>query len=309
MSHFITAESDYVGLMLGSVVDIKSTVQLAGVSYKEELLGAYLITEIVHFAEGDGGYFCQFTAIPASVKSLPTPDVPLPIAQPQMATVISNDDPKKQGRVQVRMNWQINGMKTSWVRVLSPDAGGSDKVSSNRGFVFIPEVGDQVMVAFRYNDPNRPYIQGSLFNGTNGGGGGADNNVKSLTTRSGVAVTLDDSKGSATIVDPSGSIVVLNGDNTISIKSADKITFESKEIEIKGNEKVKIEGTTEVYIKGEKAKLEGTTEVEVTSTTKAGVTAPSTKVEGTAEVAINGATVNVDGTAMTNVKGGLLNLN
>ena len=309
LSHFITAESDYVGLMLGSVVDIKSTIQLAGVSYKEELLGTYFITEIIHFAEGDGHYSCQFTAIPASVKSLPTPDVPLPIAQPQMATVISNDDPKKQGRVQVRMNWQINGMKSSWVRVLSPDAGGSDKVSSNRGFVFIPEVGDQVMVAFRYNDPNRPYIQGSLFNGTNGGGGGADNNVKSLTTRSGVAVTLDDSKGSATIVDPSGSIVVLNGDNTISIKSADKITFESKEIEIKGNEKVKIEGTTEVYIKGEKTKMEGTTEVKVESSTKAGVTAPSTKVEGTAEVAINGATINVDGTTITNVKGGLLNLN
>ena len=63
MSHFITAESDYVGLMLGSVVDIKSTVQVAGVSYKEELLGAYLITEIVHLAEGDGGYSCQFLSL------------------------------------------------------------------------------------------------------------------------------------------------------------------------------------------------------------------------------------------------------
>ena len=54
-------------------------------------------------------------------------------------------------------------MKTSWIRVLTPDAGSSGKVSSNRGFVFIPEKGDQVMIGFHYNDPNRPYVQGSLF--------------------------------------------------------------------------------------------------------------------------------------------------
>jgi len=38
--------------------------------------------------------------------------------------------------------------------------------------VFIPEKGDQVLVGFRYNNPNRPFVLGSLFNGKNGGGGG-----------------------------------------------------------------------------------------------------------------------------------------
>ena len=82
MSHFINGgRSDYVGLMLGSDRGIKKH-RSSGRRFPamEELLGAYLITEIVHFAEGDGGYSCQFTAIPASVKLLPTPDVPLPVA-------------------------------------------------------------------------------------------------------------------------------------------------------------------------------------------------------------------------------------
>ena len=83
---------------------------------------------------------------------------------------MSNDDPKKKGRVQVKMNWQSGDMKTSWIRVMTPDAGSSDSVSSNRGMVFIPEKGDQVLVGFRHNNPNRPFVFGSLFNGKSGGG-------------------------------------------------------------------------------------------------------------------------------------------
>lgn len=226
MSHYITAESDHVGLVLGSVVEIKSAIQILGNKYIEEGIGTYFITEITHYADGDDdAYHCQFTGIPASVKTLPTPNVPLPVAQPQMATVISNEDPKKQGRVQVKMNWQINGMKSSWLRVLSPDAGNSDKVASNRGFVFIPEKGDQVMVAFRYNDPNRPYVQGSIFNGTNAGGGGDSNKTKSLTTRSGAMVSLDDSKGSITVKDPGGNTVFLDGSGAVEITAINSISL------------------------------------------------------------------------------------
>ncbi len=311
MSHFITAESDYVGLMLGSIVDIKSTVQVAGVSYKEELLGAYLITEIVHFAEGDGGYSCQFTAIPASVRSLPTPDVPLPIAQPQMATVISNDDPKKQGRVQVRMNWQVNGMKTSWVRVLSPDAGGSEKVSSNRGFVFIPEVGDQVMVAFRYNDPNRPYIQGSLFNGTNGGGGGADNNVKSLTTRSGVAVTLDDSKGSVLIKDKAGNSYAADGAGNIKIESSQTITFTCKDssITLKEDGNILLDGKI-LTLNGKDSISLNSKAIDSTAAETNTMNGNDVTVQGNVTATLSGTSkTDVDSMGITSVSGTLVKLN
>src|SRR3712207_8017737 len=44
------------------------------------------------------------------------PDVPLPVAHTQQAVVVSNEDPKKLGRVQVKMNWQSGSMQTSWIR-------------------------------------------------------------------------------------------------------------------------------------------------------------------------------------------------
>lgn len=50
------------------------------------------------------------------------------------------------------------------------------------------------MVAFRYDDPNRPFVLGSLFHGKSGTGGGSSNKTKSLTTRSGCTITLDDEK-------------------------------------------------------------------------------------------------------------------
>ena len=90
------------------------------------------------------------------------------------------------------MNWQTDGMQTSWVRVMTPDGGSSSDVRSNRGFVFIPEVGDQVLLGFRHGDPARPYVMGSLFNGTTGGGGLEDNHKKSLITKSGYTLSFND---------------------------------------------------------------------------------------------------------------------
>lgn len=319
MSHYITAECDYVGLMLGSVVTIKSTVQIAGVGYKEEILGSYVIIDITHFGEEHDHYSCQFIAIPSSVKNIPAPDVPLPIAQPQMATVISNDDPKGQGRVQVRMNWQVKGMKTSWVRVLAPDAGGSDKVASNRGFVFIPEVGDQVMVAFRYNDPNRPYIQGSLFNGTNAGGGGANNNVKSLTTRSGAKMSLDDSKGSVSFIDKDGNSFVADGEGNVSILAKKSIsifigkdsdTAPSPSIVLNAeDESISINAKT-ITING-KETLEMSSK-EITSSAQANnsVTGKDVSVNGKSSVNVSGMVqTNIDSSGTTSVSGTIVKLN
>ena len=56
----------------------------------------------------------------------------MPLAETQMATVLSNAAPEGKGRVRVRMNWQTDGMQTGWVRVMTPDGGSSKDVKSNR---------------------------------------------------------------------------------------------------------------------------------------------------------------------------------
>ena len=308
-SSFITGESDCRILTVGSIIDVHTAIHTGIGIHVKNSIGTYIITEITHIAGMGDSYQNYFTALPSSIPTLPCPDVPLPVAHTQQAVVVSNEDPKKLGRVQVKMNWQTGPMQTSWIRVLTPDAGTSDKVATNRGFVFIPEKGDQVMVAFRYDDPNRPFVLGSLFHGKSGTGGGSSNKTKSLTTRSGCTITLDDEKGSVTIADPTGRTIILNGDNTITIDAKDKITIHSKELEILADEKIRIEADSEVEVLGKTSTFEGKSEAKIKSDTSIKEEAATIDIKASATLKATGATVDVDGSAMTNIKGGLLNFN
>ena len=210
-THYITAESQVPTLRVGSVISLYSSFLERVGNLSEESLGNFIIIEITHEVSQGSYYKNRFKAIPATIKALPSPKVRMPLAETQMATVLSNADPQGKGRVRVRMNWQTDGMQTGWVRVMTPDGGSSKDVKSNRGFVFIPEVGDQVLLGFRHGDPARPYVMGSLFNGTTGGGGGQGNKCKSLTTRSGSSLKLDDSDGSVTLHDKGGVSMNFDG--------------------------------------------------------------------------------------------------
>ena len=224
-THYITAESQVPTLRVGSVVSLYSSFLERVGNLSEESLGNFIIIEITHEVSQGSYYKNRFKAIPATIKALPSPKVRMPLAETQMATVLSNADPQGKGRVRVRMNWQTDGMQTGWVRVMTPDGGSSSDVKSNRGFVFIPEVGDQVLLGFRHGDPARPYVMGSLFNGTTGGGGGQGNNCKSLTTRSGSSLKLDDSAGSVTLHDKGGVSMNFDGAGCSSFDSKKNSTL------------------------------------------------------------------------------------
>ena len=224
-THYITAESQVPTLRVGSVVSLYSSFLERVGNISKESLGDFIIIEITHEVSQGSYYKNRFKAIPATIKALPSPKVRMPLAETQMATVLSNADPEGKGRVRVRMNWQTDGMQTSWVRVMTPDGGSSSDVKSNRGFVFIPEVGDQVLLGFRHGDPARPYVMGSLFNGTTGGGGGQGNKCKSLTTRSGSSLKLDDSAGSVTLHDKGGVSMNFDGAGCSSFDSKKNSTL------------------------------------------------------------------------------------
>lgn len=309
-SHYITCESDCYELTVGSVIEIQTAIQEEKSKFTEQSLGTYIITEITHIIGSGNSYTNRFTALSSSVHNLPAPDVPLPVAQTQQAIVLSNDDPEKQGRVQVKMNWQTEGMQTSWIRVMTPDAGKSDQVTTNRGFVFIPEKDDIVLVGFRYDDPNRPFVMGSLFNGKTGTGGDSGNKKKSLTTRSGCTIVIDDEKGSITLADPTGSTVILNGDKTITIDAKDKINIHSKEIEILADEKIRIEANSTVEVLSKTSTFEGTTEAKIKSNASIKEEAATINIKATATLKATGETVDVEGTSITNITGRTsLNLN
>ena len=108
---------------------------------------------------------------------------------------------------------------------MTPDAGISGEVPTNRGMVFIPEVGDHVMLGFRYNDPNRPFVLGSLFNGTTGAGGQAQNHIKSIFTRGGSTITFNELETSILVKDPSGNTWFMDGAGNISVTAPNDITI------------------------------------------------------------------------------------
>ena len=251
-SHYVAGTSGEAELTVGSVVRITSPFGERMGSLAKASLGEYLIVDIEH-SVGEGNYYAnRFRAVSSGVRSLPLPDVDLAVAETQMARVTSNADPEGKGRVQVRMNWQTGNMHTDWIRVMTPDGGGSrDGVETNRGFVFIPEVGDHVLVGFRHGDPNRPYVMGSLFNGRTGGGGFAENHLKSIRTRSGhvielddapssLGITIKDNKGNSVHIDSAEDSIVVNAERDITFNAGETFTVNCKNANILAEESINI---------------------------------------------------------------------
>ena len=291
-THYITAESQVPTLRVGSVVSLYSSFLERVGNLSEESLGDFIIIEITHEVSQGSYYKNRFKAIPATIKAMPSPKVRMPLAETQMATVLSNADPQGKGRVRVRMNWQTDGMQTSWVRVMTPDGGSSKDVKSNRGFVFIPEVGDQVLLGFRHGDPARPYVMGSLFNGVTGGGGGQGNNCKSLTTKSGSSLKLDDSAGSVTLHDKGGVSMNFDGggNQTLATKASATTTVgkDASVLRMDKDGNIVLRADTQITFEIDKSKIIITkdkitlesSEIEVNGTTSATVNSPSINMQG-----------------------------
>jgi phage baseplate assembly protein V len=153
--------------------------------------------------------------------------------------VVTNvNDPEKLHRVKLKFPWLSDQDESAWARVAAPMAG--DK----RGFFALPEVNDEVLVAFEHGDARFPYVVGSLWNSkAKPPAEETDkNDRRSLTSRSGHVVRLDDTKGEEKIeiLDKTGknSIVIATKDNAITITADADITIEAKtgKLVLKGKE-------------------------------------------------------------------------
>jgi type VI secretion system secreted protein VgrG len=152
-SNTIKAKSSNPKLKIGSIIEVgiqkKLITNLTSNSNIPQMkinnIDTYIITQITHKANNIGEYFNSFKALPVNIAKLPEPNVNFPNAKLQEAIVVDNNDPKGTGRIRVKMEWQQGSMRTPWLRVMTPDAGSSKEVGTNRGMVFIPEVGDHVL--------------------------------------------------------------------------------------------------------------------------------------------------------------------
>lgn len=303
-------------IRIGEIIDVSfpATMELPP-------LGAFRITEILHEVNRDGHYTNSFMGIPDTATYIPVDNVVYPIAMPEIATVKENADDKKQGRVKVCFEWQnAKGKTTNWIRVQSPNAGVSDAVSKNRGMVFVPETGDQVMVSYEHGDPDRPYVTGGMFHSESGKGGDTDNKVKSIITRSGIAIVFDDATGSIVIADQTGKdMMIIDGTDSITVMATKRITLtnesessiiiDENKIGIKA-ELVNIEGTTQLTMMSGDENVVLTKDSGLSSTAKtAKITAKDTYELSTQKGTVNGSELTIEGSANVTVSGGIVKIN
>jgi uncharacterized protein involved in type VI secretion and phage assembly len=196
----------------------------------DDSLGTLKVIRVKHVFDELGHYHNEFDAVPSKFDRIPSPDIDFPIAHAIPAIVTGNEDPDGLGKVQVKFDFD-KGYCEYWMPLMLPEAGGP----SNRGYIFVPEKNDKVLVSFFEGNPEFPFIMGSMFHGKNGKGigGGAGNHTKSMRDKSGTEVVLNDKDGSAKIFSPKGnSTVFLDGKGNVSITTPNTITLTAADIKI-----------------------------------------------------------------------------
>jgi type VI secretion system VgrG family protein len=146
-----TGTSNSPGVRAGKVI----TIAGAGSPFQ----GSYVVTQVRHVLKGTEGCFVygnEFTAIPAEVPFRPELRTLVPRFPGTVTGIVTdNNDPDQLYRVKVRFPW-FPAVESNWARAARPLSGP---------VFFVPEVGDEVLVAFEHGDITRPFVIGTLWNG------------------------------------------------------------------------------------------------------------------------------------------------
>ena len=126
--------------------------------------GSYYVTETRHLYRADQEYKTYFSVRGlrgGSLYSVLSSKTHLQPGQTMLVGIVTdNNDPDKWGRVKVKFPTLTEDHSSNWARVVSAGAGAT------RGFDCLPEVNDEVLVAFEHGDIHRPYVIGGVWNGT-----------------------------------------------------------------------------------------------------------------------------------------------
>jgi uncharacterized protein involved in type VI secretion and phage assembly len=308
--------SDNLSLALGKKVKVKA---LSPDNKKTTDYGEFLINSISHSCTSTGHYSNSFSALPATVQRPPetNPNM-LAYCETQSAVVTKNDDPDSYGRIKVNFQWG-DGFESPWLRIATP-YGGNEK-----GLYMIPEVGEEVLVAFEKNNPEKPYVIGSMYNGIDKPSKWStkDNDFKAIRTRSGHTIEFNDKQGKEEIIiydkGKVNTITLSSHGKELKISCQGDLKIDAQNIEIKAQKDYKLDVQGKIDISSMKdtemkstanTKIKANQNVEIEGT--AGLKAKSnaaTEVTGLTLAAKGSTTAEFSAGGQTVVKGAIVMIN
>jgi phage protein D/phage baseplate assembly protein gpV len=243
--------------------------------------GRYTLTHTRHVFDDEAGYVTELVVSGRQERSLLglASAAAAGASAAQFAGVVIGivtdaADPETLGRVKLRFPWLADEFETDWARVVMLGAG------PDRGAVFVPEVNDEVLVAFEHGEFRSPFVIGGLWNGqdkppehdTSGG-----LQERSIVSRLGNKVILIDKDGSAGIRlvtaggqceilldDGSNEVVIKSGGGKVTIEAQSDVTFKSSgnftiqsqgNIDIKASGNANIQASAMATVKGSQVQL------------------------------------------------------
>jgi uncharacterized protein involved in type VI secretion and phage assembly len=259
------------GRIFGNVAVVPGAIiKLEGLGTR--FSGNYKVTVARHLYSSDRGYETEFTVeglTPSMVSSLAAPQQDPPrIWYGVVPAIVTNvNDPNNLGRVKVKYPWLNDTEESNWARVISVGAG------NQRGLMIMPEVNDEVIVAFENGQFDVPYVVGGVWNGQDAPPmqasvyhNGGKVVVRKLKTRTGHELTFTEKTDSSTIeiLESKGLKITLDGtnkkieilDGTLKIEMDDT----GKKITIDGGSAADIE------LKGKNIKLTASAQLSLTAT-------------------------------------------
>ncbi len=271
----VSGVSDARGLCTGSKFDLadhplekqNKTYLVTSASYHLQA-GDYTASQ----ANGETTFSCGFTAIDADPEKChyrPPLITPKPVVQGSQTAIVAGDpkeeiDTDKYGRIKVQFHWDREGKfdenSSCWIRVSQTWAG------KKWGSVFIPRIGQEVLVDFLEGDPDRPIVIGSVYNNnhmppfdlpkeknqsgfksdtTKGGGG--KNSIVFDDTKGVEKLTIHSQYDMSSTVKHDRSTTIETGNDTLAVQAGTKSTT------VKGDTSLTVEaGSRTVNVTGGK---------------------------------------------------------
>jgi uncharacterized protein involved in type VI secretion and phage assembly len=219
-----------------------------------------------------------------------------------VAQVSDANDPQHAGRVKLTFPWLSDDYVSDWARTVQPGAG------KDRGWTVLPEVGDEVLVAFEQGDFSRPTVLGGMFNGVDtmasgqgdlvDGGTGAVRR-RSMVSRRGHRIDLLDGDGQT-----EGVRLATTGDKLLI-----NLDHVGTTITVHADGKVLVEGSQGVTIDASSAAMElkgGSIALKATNGVTVDGGGGAVSVKSGAALSLTGTTAKLEGSASTEVKGGAM---